>query len=94
MKARNYIQQLMLLLIPVGLLTACTSDEEGVSIRDNNWAADISIRDSYRSRKYQLRDSNEFHNTITYVIAFSGSVEINISAYVITSTQKPAAKGP
>ena len=32
MKARNYIQQLMLLLIPVGLLTACTSDEEGGSL--------------------------------------------------------------
>ena len=32
MKARNYIQQLMLLPIPVGLLTACTSDEEGGSL--------------------------------------------------------------
>lgn len=29
MKARNYIQQLMLLLLPVGLLTACLSEEEG-----------------------------------------------------------------
>ena len=29
MKARNYIQQLILLLIPVGLLTACLSEEEG-----------------------------------------------------------------
>ena len=78
MKARNYIQQLMLLLIPVGLLTACTSDEEGGSL-PNEGKVPVTVQLGGQYAIMSGKDAPESNTRATNNSALNGVKILNLS---------------
>ncbi len=78
MKARNYIQQLILLLIPVGLLTACLSEEEGECL-PNEGKVPVTVQLGGQYAIMSGKDAPESNTRATNNSALNGVKILNLS---------------
>ena len=78
MKARNYIQQLILLLIPVGLLTACLSEEEGECL-PNEGKVPVTVQLGGQYAIMSGKDAPDSNTRATNNSALDGVKVLNLS---------------